>query len=370
MSRVLIVGAGRQGRAIAYNLSFDHEIILVDNDPIKISDFITFSQENFPESASIQFQSLDASKPEDWSLMYKPEGIVNAASYMLSEQLTSYSIKNNIHYVDLGGNPDIVSLQHKMDKFALKNNVSIVPDCGLAPGLSQLLASYGISRIPNSRSVKIYCGGLPKKPLKNKFKHYLFFAAEGLLNEYCGSEIILEDGELKEKECLEGKEVLNIDQVGKFEASLTRGGISTAAGSFYGVLDNYRYKTLRWPGHWDLMLKWKEDGFFKQDWQQNALAFAEKKLGSEIPTSEEDMVVLLVQIHSDDSKMEILLIDKNDVETGLTSMERTTGFPAAEIMRLAIKGDLKSGVLTHELDLPSKKILRRLEKVGLKFKIN
>ena len=370
MSRVLIVGAGRQGRAIAYNLSFDHEIILVDKDPEKISDFIIFSQENFPESASIQFQSLDASNPEDWSLMYKPEGIVNSASYMLSEKLTEYAIKNNIHYVDLGGNPDIVSIQHKMHNSALEKNISVVPDCGLAPGLGQLLASYGLSRLPDSKNVKIYCGGLPKKPLDNKFKHYLFFAAEGLLNEYSGSEMILEDGELKEKECLVGKEFVGIEGLGNFEASLTRGGISTAASSFYGVLDTYKYKTLRWPGHWDLMFRWKEDGFFEENWQENALDFAEKKLGLKIPTSEEDMVVLLVKVFGESSQMEILLIDENDIKTGLTSMERTTGFPAAEIIRLAIKGDLKSGVLTHELDLPSKTILRRLEKVGLKFKIN
>jgi len=370
MSRVLIVGAGRQGRAIAYNLSFDHEIILVDRDSEKIEDFIFFSQENFPESASIQFQSLDASNPEEWSLMYKPEGIVNSASYMLSEELTKYSIKNNIHYVDLGGNPDIVAIQHKMNNSASKKKVSIVPDCGLAPGLGQLLASYGLSRIPKSKSVKIYCGGLPKRPLGNNFKHYLFFAAEGLLNEYSGSEMILENGELQEKECLSGKESISIEGVGNFEASLTRGGISTAASSFYGVLDNYKYKTLRWPGHWDLMFKWKEDGFFEKNWQDNALGFAEKKLGSKIPTSKEDMVILLVRVEGESSEMEILLVDENDIETGLTSMERTTGFPAAEIMRLAIKGELKSGVLTHELDLPSKKILRRLEKTGLKFKIN
>tara|TARA_A100001037_G_scaffold304980_1_gene343550 strand:+ start:8572 stop:9684 length:1113 start_codon:yes stop_codon:yes gene_type:complete len=369
MARVLILGAGRQGRAIAYNLSFDHEIIIADNDSEKISDFINFSNRYLPESASIQFQTLDASSPGDWVLMYKPDAIVNSASYMFSQKLTKYAISNKMHYVDLGGNPDVVALQHDMNQEALDNGVAVIPDCGLAPGLGQLLASYGLSRLKHAQDVSIFCGGLPKKPLKNKFKHYLFFAAEGLLNEYSGYETILEEGELRVRECLEGKEEVEIDEIGKLEASLTRGGISTSADTFQGVLNSYKYKTLRWPGHWDLMFKWKEEGFFETNWQEDALFFAEEKLGERIPTSKEDMVILLVKVSGNESKMEILLIDENDSETGLTSMERTTGFPAAEIARLAMQGKLKSGVLKHEVDLPSKDVLRRLEKCGLVFKI-
>jgi len=369
MARVLILGAGRQGRAIAYNLSFDHEIIIADNDSEKIADFIDFSNRYLPESASIQFQALDASNPDDWVLMYKPDAIVNSASYMFSQKLTKYAISNNMHYVDLGGNPAIVELQHHMNQQALDKGVAIVPDCGLAPGLGQLLASYGLSRLNDAKDVSIFCGGLPKEPLKNKFKHYLFFAAEGLLNEYSGHETILEEGELKIRECLDEKEEVKIDKIGKLEASLTRGGISTSANTFHGVLNSYKYKTLRWPGHWDLMFKWKKEGFFETNWQENALVSAEEKLGEKIPTSKEDLVILLVEISGDKSKMEILLIDQNDPVTGLTSMERTTGFPTAEIARLAMQGKLKPGVLKHEVDLPSKTILRRLEKCGLVFRI-
>ena len=113
----------------------------------------------------------------------------------------------------------------------------------------------------------------------------------------------------------------------------------------------------------------KKEGFFETNWQENALVSAEEKLGEKIPTSKEDLVILLVEISGDKSKMEILLIDQNDPVTGLTSMERTTGFPTAEIARLAMQGKLKPGVLKHEVDLPSKTILRRLEKCGLVFRI-
>ncbi|MBC8514826.1 saccharopine dehydrogenase NADP-binding domain-containing protein [bacterium] len=366
MAKVLIFGAGRQGRAIALNLAPDFDLWVGDGDTSRLLAISTWLPQFVP-SVNLQIQSLDASQPETWGFVGIPDVIVNAASYTLSESLTDWAIEKECHLVDLGGNPDVVASQHKRHRSAVDAAVSIIPDCGLAPGLAQILAAEGLLHVENPHSVSLTCGGLPPTAPNNPWRHALYFAAEGLLNEYRGTETILVDGEAVEIPCLSGKESVEIPGVGVLEAAVTRGGVSTAPATFLGRLDNYIYKTLRWPGHWDVVGGWARDGFLASDWQEDALGAIEEKLGCDLPTPDEDLVVLRAEVSGRGGMWQALLLEKNDPKTGLTAMERTTGFPAAEVVRLAAKGELKPGVLRHEADLPTTTILQRLEKAGLSF---
>lgn len=368
MARVLLLGVGTQGRAIAYDLAADHDLLVADTDPKRLVAAAAWLT-NLHHGAAADFRVLDAASPASWPPQGPLDGVVNAASYTLATGLADWvCAQGRLAYVDLGGNPEVVASLHHRHNAAVTAKATLVPDAGLAPGLAQLLAAHGLAKVPKAHSVSILCGGLPPTPGDHPWRHALFFAAEGLLNEYRGEETILQDGELAAVPCLGGVEEVEIAGVGTLEAAHTRGGMSTAAATFLGHLKNYSYKTLRWPGHWEYVAPWRE-GLLAGDWQRDPHRALAEQLGGEVPTSTEDMVVLRVTVEGDSGRWECTLVDKSDPATGLSAMARTTGFPAAEVMRQACRGKLPKGVLRHEADLPAAEILNALERKGLAFAV-
>lgn len=369
MARVLVLGAGRQGRAAVYDLALDHDVVFADAEGRTLAEAASWLAGLRPD-ASVQYLRLDAGDPGSWPDLGRLDAVLNAASYTVSETLTDWACdRGRVGLVDLGGNPDVVAAQHRRHDRAVEAGASVVPDAGLAPGLAQVVAAYGLAANPGARIVSLYCGGLPPERPDHPWRHALFFAAEGLLNEYRGEETVLAGGELVSVPCLGGMETIEVPGVGVLEAAVTRGGVSTAPATFFGRLEGYGYKTLRWPGHWDEVRPWAEDGFLDGDWQGDAEGALRERLGGEVPTSEEDVVVLLAVVEGEGGRWSCLLVDRHDRVTGLSAMARTTGFPAAEVTRLAARRALPAGVLRHEADLPAKEILRSLERRGFRFAV-
>src|SRR5919201_1084290 len=126
--RMLVLGAGLQRSACAYDL----------------------------------LQNLDVRDREAvLAVMRESEAVMSAIPYYFNLDLARLAVEAGTHFCDLGGNTEIVFQQKQLDPKARDRNISVVPDCGLAPGMVNILAQYGIQQLDKVNSVKIYVGGLP-----------------------------------------------------------------------------------------------------------------------------------------------------------------------------------------------------------------
>jgi lysine 6-dehydrogenase len=280
------------------------------------------------------------------------------------------------HFCDLGGNTDVVFEQHKLDDAAKKAGVTIAPDCGLAPGMANILAAFGIQKLKRPRRAKIYVGGLPQNP-KPPLGYSLFFNIEGLTNEYFGQSHILRNGNVTVVETFSELEELTFPEpVGKCEAFITYGGTSTCPWTFAGTLDEYFEKTVRYPGHYDKMKAIYDLGLLDlQPVQVDDMNVVPRKVfhavaGPRLVSNDpKDVVVLRVVVEGDGEKLVMELMDFYDDRTGFTAMQRTTGFGAAIVGIMLAKGELPSGSVRLEEVVDPEKYIDEMRKRGFELKI-
>jgi lysine 6-dehydrogenase len=249
----LVLGAGMQGKAIAYDLvKFTTGVVILADitSTRNACQEISFALDN----TRILQGSIDATSPTfasdllDIATNFKIKTCISAIPYEFNLKVTEACIAAKINLVDLGGNNNTVKEQYKLDLQAKNRGVTILPDCGLMPGLGNILAA-GLINDPTRtpKSVKILCGGLPENP-KPPLDYKLAFNIKGLTNEYFDDAIVLRNGEIITIPGFSELEEVQID--GKtFEAFVTSGGVSTAPVNFQRRISDYQYKTLRYPGH-------------------------------------------------------------------------------------------------------------------------
>ncbi|MFQ5498940.1 MAG: saccharopine dehydrogenase family protein, partial [Candidatus Zixiibacteriota bacterium] len=232
---------------------------------------------------------------------------------------------------------------------ALKAGIIAIPDCGLAPGMVAVLAVDGMKRFDRVESVKIRVGGLPQSP-RPPLNYQMVFSAEGLINEYWEPCVILEDGKKKTVNPLTEVELLEFDGIGKLEAFYTSGGTSTLPDSLAGQVDFLDYKTIRYPGHCQLVKPMLEIGFASRqpvtvDGQQvQPRSVLKAVLDKNLGYGDLDMVLvrLIFDGEKDGRNRTIVyeIVDRQESRTGLTAMMRTTAFPASIIAQMAASGEI------------------------------
>ena len=194
----IVLGAGRQGTAAAYDLARFGEasrVTLADCD------------RDHAQAAADRVNKLLRTKVTDAiALDIRDENAVRRAlkgynvalscvPYFFNLGLTRLAIDAGVSYCDLGGNTDIVRQQHALDPEAKRAGVRVIPDCGMGPGMGNTLAVYGMELVGEPEHVYLYDTGLPQKP-QPPWNYALTFNIEGLTNEYYGGMTILRDGEL------------------------------------------------------------------------------------------------------------------------------------------------------------------------------
>src|SRR5699024_4830600 len=174
--------------------------------------------------------------------------IINALFYSFNEIVAKTAIKVGVNSVDLGGH-----IGHMTDKvLALKEEakaagVTLIPDLGVAPGMINILSGYGVEKLDNAESVKIFVGGIPVRP-EPPFEYNHVFSMEGVFDHYTDPALIIRNGVKQEITSLTEVEQVHFEKFGPMEAFHTSGGTSTLPIS-YPYLDTLEYKTVRYPGH-------------------------------------------------------------------------------------------------------------------------
>lgn len=355
--RYLILGAGQQGRAIAFDLLRDPEaeVVLADRDPDLLEDVYSWL-----DDSRVDLEPMEAtSRDEVQAAMEDADVAISALPYAFNLDITTDAIATRTHLVDLGGNNDIVAAQLELDPQAREAGIVIIPDCGLAPGLANILAADACERLTRVDSLRIRVGGLPQKP-QGELEYMLTFNVEGLLNEYSEPAIAIIDGNVVHVDPLGDVERVTFPEPwGELEAFNTSGGLSTLPRTYGHKVENMDYKTLRFPGHAEKMRSLLEQGLFSREVRQTSTGpvvprdLLAKMIEKNCTYPEADVVLLRITAFGTKNNVNIMvksqIIDRFDKENGITAMMRMTGYPTAIIAHMIARGDITDrGVVPGE----------------------
>ncbi len=373
--KAVVCGAGMMGCAIAYDLyknNFFESIIMVDTNKKNLH-----AAKNFFSQSSIQFRKVDVSDEMQMKQVLRSADIaVSAVPYYFNYRLTKLAIKANCHFVDLGGNTDVVLKQRKLNTHAKKHSVTIIPDCGLAPGLVSVITKDIVDQLDSVDTVSLRVGGVPVDP-KPPLNYQIVFSPHGLINEYSEPAVILDEGHIKTKPSLtELESILFPEPFGEMEAFLTSGGCSTLPYTFQNKIKYLNYKTIRYPGHCDQIKTIFRLGLADQKkYTIGGCKIAPRDLLIEllsryVPSTGKDVVLLKAEGQGlKDGKNRTLaytMIEYADEKTGLSAMMRTTGFPAAITAYMICKEIIQeTGVFCSEEVIPPKPFFSYLAKRGI-----
>ena len=384
--KYVILGAGRQGVAIAYDLAKNCEaasVALADISRETAENAVARLTRLLP-STMCKFIALgcDVSNRQDAiNAMKGADVVISAVPYRFNVELTDAAIAAGASFCDLGGNTGIVREQLRRDKAAVTAGVSIIPDCGLAPGLGNNLAAHGVESLDDPEHVHIRCGGLPEKPV-GPLGYKILFNIEGLINEYSGHGEFIRDGKLAEVRTLTELEQIEFPPpVGICEAAVTSGGTSTCPDTYLGRLRSYDYKTIRYPGHFAIMRALMELGFLRDEAKLHdgtiikPGAICRQLLEDRLDFPDVRDIVLLrvtvVGFHGGKPRtLRYDLYDRHDEKTGFTAMERTTGFPTSLVAYMQARGLTTAGARPLEVAVPARQFFDELPQHEIHVKLD
>lgn len=373
--KFLVIGSGLMGSALAYDLARSKNvegITLADQD-LKRAESVAGKI----QSKSIRTAQLDVNLFDDVvALMEGHDCAFGAVSYRFNYALSKAAIEAGVHYCDLGGNDEVVRRQLTLDAQAKRKNVAIVANCGLAPGLSNVLAAGGAGLFDTVDSMFMRVGGLPRHP-KPPLNYQLVFSVEGLINEYSGKSAVIRNSRISEVETMTEIEPIEFPApFGTLEAFHTSGGTSLLPSMFEGKVRELNYKTIRYQGHCE-----KFKALLDLDFASNepltlgSNVFTEKEvffelLRRKLPFTGPDVVLLRVTIEGKrqgrKQTLTFNLVDFQDESDNITAMMRTTSFPTSVIGQFLVQNLIKQrGVMTPEQCVPLEPFLAEMKNRGI-----
>lgn len=371
----LVIGSGMMGSAVAFDLARSANV-----DRVTLADVeYRRASASAAKIASPLVRPLQLDVEDFEQLVGEMEDhdvAIGATSYRHNVVLSKGAIQAGIHFCDLGGNDDVVKEQLALNARAKERNVTIIPNCGLAPGLANILAARGAELFDSVESIRMRVGGLPKHPIP-PFNYQIVFSAEGLLNEYTGKSFVIRNGKLASVDTLTEVEAIDFPPpFGTLEAFHTSGGASTTPQLFEGRVRELDYKTIRYPGHCEKFRMLLEVGFGSDEpVSVGANLLTEKEiflelLKKKIPQSGPDVVLMRVTIAGTkemrNRSLTFTMIDFYDETHNISAMMRGTAYPTSVIAQFLASGTItQHGAMTPEQSVPLEPLLHELQTRGM-----
>jgi lysine 6-dehydrogenase len=376
----VVLGAGRQGRAAAFDLARFGEassLVIADRD----GDLAKYAARVLNELLghhAVDSVTVDAQDRQALiALLRRMHVVISAVPYQLNLGVAQAAIEAGASMCDLGGNTELVWRQLELDGAAREASLSIIPDCGLMPGMGNTLAVYAMGKMAEPHHVRIFVGGLPLQP-RPPFDYLLTFNIAGLSNEYAGEAIYLRDGEIVEVPVFSELEAIEFPPpVGRCEAFVTAGGTSTCPWTFKGRLHSYEEKTVRYPGHCLTFKAFADLGLLQQEpIRAGDVSVVPRELFHALLEpritfpDDQDVVVLRVvcsgrDSHGEPITVQLDLMDQYDADTGFGAMERMTGFPVAIVAHLMATGTTPRGAVPLEMAVDGQTFINAWRRRGL-----
>ncbi|MFL5472785.1 MAG: saccharopine dehydrogenase family protein [Gemmatimonadales bacterium] len=376
--KLLVLGAGLQGCACAYDLLQNPAITrvtLADLRPDKLPKFLAGNW-----NGRLRTIRLDVSDSAAVRAAFAGQAaVMSAIPYYYNGPMARAAVEGGCHFADLGGNTEIVLEQKKLHQQAEAKGISVIPDCGLAPGMVNILAAEGIRRLDKAEKVKIFVGGLPQAP-EPPLNYQIVYSLEGALDYYTTPSWVLRGGRPVQVDALSEVESVEFPSpVGTLEAFHTGGGISTLPFAYQGKIDVMEYKTLRYPGHAAVVRPIRELGLLANEPievkgskvvpRDLFIAAVSPKLSK---PNGRDLVALQVQVtgakQGKSTSVTFRLLDYYDAQHGISAMMRTTGYSLSITGQMQVDGRvIAKGVHTPDEAIPFRGYVAELGKRGIKI---
>ncbi|PMS16354.1 saccharopine dehydrogenase [Trinickia dabaoshanensis] len=278
--KVAIVGAGLIGHTIAHMLreTGDYEVVAFDRDSVALEKLA---------AQGIATQRVDSADTN--AIRAAVEGfdvLINALPYYLAVNVAGAAKAAGVHYFDL---TEDVRATHAIRSLADGASHAFMPQCGLAPGFIGIAAHELAQRFSEVREVKMRVGALPEFPT-NALKYNLTWSVDGLINEYCQPCEAIRDARTQWVQPLEGLEHFSLDGT-EYEAFNTSGGLGTLCETLSGRVETLDYKSVRYPGHRDLVKFLLEDLRLATD--RDTLKTIMRRA---VPSTAQDVVLIFVTV--------------------------------------------------------------------------
>ncbi|MFL5450046.1 MAG: saccharopine dehydrogenase family protein [Gemmatimonadales bacterium] len=376
--KLLVLGAGLQGCACAYDLLQNPaitQVTLADLRPDKLPKFLAGNW-----NGRLRTIRLDVSDSAAVRAAFAGQAaVMSAIPYYYNGPMARAAVEGGCHFADLGGNTEIVLEQKKLHQQAEAKGISVIPDCGLAPGMVNILAAEGIRRLDKAEKVKIFVGGLPQAP-EPPLNYQIVYSLEGALDYYTTPSWVLRGGRPVQVDALSEVESVEFPSpVGTLEAFHTGGGISTLPFAYQGKIDVMEYKTLRYPGHAAVVRPIRELGLLANEPievkgskvvpRDLFIAAVSPKLSK---PNGRDLVALQVQVtgakQGKSTSVTFRLLDYYDAQHGISAMMRTTGYSLSITGQMQVDGRvIAKGVHTPDEAIPFRGYVAELGKRGIKI---
>ena len=377
--RFLVLGRGAQGSACAFDLLRSAgvtEVRLADLDVSVLPPFLPKGDARLvPVSIDVRDRELMLVE------MGKVDAVLSAIPYYFNGELAALAVQAGVHFADLGGNTEIVFNQKELDAAAKLKGVTVVPDTGLAPGMINVLAEHGIRSMDTVDSVKLFVGGLPQHP-EPPLNYQIVYSIEGVLDYYSTLSWVVRGGKREQVKALSELEPVEFAApIGTLEAFHTAGGLSTMAWRYEGKIPVMEYKTLRYPGHAQLMAAMRDLGLYDSTPidvkgvqvvpRDVFIAQVGPKLRRPGGT---DLVALRVLVTGTKDGTPMTrnydLLDYYDAEHQITAMMRVTGYTLSITGQFMASGALASGVYTPDEVFPGDRYIAELASRGINVRIS
>jgi saccharopine dehydrogenase-like NADP-dependent oxidoreductase len=284
-TKLILLGAGKIGDAILNLLSNtgDYDITVADRDPERLK---YVAQAGFRNTRTVQADLGDKQVVTD--LIRGHQVTLSACPYFLTPIIAGAAKAANSHYFDLTEDVESTRIVKQLAEGA---DCAFIPQCGLAPGFISIVANDVAKRFDSLRDVSMRVGALPTFP-NNALKYNLTWSTDGLINEYCNPCEAIVDGHLRETSALEEIEHFSLDGI-DYEAFNTSGGLGTLCESLQGKVQNLNYKTVRYPGHRDIVKMLIRDLELGKLERRPIL---KEVLETSIPMTKQDVVLVFVSV--------------------------------------------------------------------------
>ena len=334
MKKIIVLGAGLVGKAIAIDLCGDYQVTSVDINEENLK-FLSVNHIIHSVQADVTEDNAIERLVKDYDL------VIGAVPGFMGFKTLQRIIQAGKNVVDISFFPEEAL---ELDKLAKSKNVTAIIDCGVAPGMSNLILGYHNSRMA-IQSFECYVGGLPKERTL-PFEYKAPFSPIDVIEEYTRPARLVENGKIVTKPAMSDSELLEFDKIGTLEAFNTDGLRSLLITM---KIPSMKEKTLRYPGHIEKIKFLRDAGFFDTnviDGNGTKLAPLEFTTKILLPKwklgpNEKEFTVMRIRIRGTSENKPISiswdLYDEYDSKTNLCSMSRTTGFAATAAARLILE---------------------------------
>ncbi len=338
MNKIIVLGCGLVGGPMASDLSKDKDF------QVSVVDMNGKLLDKLKRATGVNTIQADLSVQENVAELVKDYDIVlSAVPGFMGYQTLKAVIEAGKNVIDIAFFPEDL---FELNDLALANNVIAISDIGVAPGMSNVLIGYAQNQLDSVHSAVIYVGGLPKKR-EWPYEYKAGFSPIDVIEEYTRPARYIENGKEVIKPALSDPELLNFENIGTLEAFNSDGlrSLAKTIDAPYMI-----EKTLRYPGHIDIMKILRETGFFnKEKIELNGVKISPIEFTSKLlfpkwklEEGEEDITIMKIIVTGTKKSQDIRytwdLFDTYDATTKVHSMARTTGYTATMALRMVAKG--------------------------------